>query len=629
MFIRLLFIVLVCTPFAHADSRLIIHLADYLANDYAGAISKDGKVLSDGEYAEQVEFAQTALKAVKSDQLLNQNQELVQNITKLEQLIKIKTSPEIVVPLARLVQKQVITLSKISLSPSHWPDYEKAKNLFEQKCVNCHGRDGRGDGPDGKDLDPAPSNFHDLSRAPLVSPFAAFNTIRLGVPGTGMMPHPELSDEDVWSLAFYVNTFRFGSPKKTRGNLSERISNDELLEKAASSNDTELAQFLLSKNESKNLVPDIRLFYPETDAQGYLEKARNLINDSFDHFKSGDFAAAEKSSLDAYFLGIEPIENKISVNAPEAVTKIEELMASIRIAIKNKDLQKFNQNYQSLLTLFDEIYQVIQSQKTTPTLAFMSGFSIILREGFEAVLVILAILGVAKASGSAIVTGTIHAGWIFSIILGVVSWFLSGILISMSGVSREVMEAITSFLAVFVLIYVGFWMHRQTEIQRWKTFINEKVRNLTHAQNLIGLFFLSFVVTFREVFETVLFLRTIYVDSDSEIRNYLFGGVVLAFSIVLAISIAITRFRNRIPLQKFFTVSAILMMGLATILAGKGIHALQEAGIISMNIFPIKLRVELLGIFPSWETFVTQTIILVISIMIWQSAGKSKKAGAA
>ena len=629
MLMRILVILLLSISFAHGDSRLIIHLADYLANDYAGAVSKDGKVLSDGEYAEQVEFAQTALKEAKSDLTLNQNSELLKNIAKLDELIQKKSSPELVVPLARLVQKQVITISKISLSPSNWPDYDKAKKLFEQKCINCHGPDGRGDGPDGKDLDPAPSNFHDLSRAPLVSPFAAFNTIRLGVPGTGMMSHPELSDEDVWSLAFYVNTFRFGIPKKDRGELSTKISNDDLLVKSASLNDVELEKFLESKQESKELVSKIRLFYPETDANGYIQKARNLLNSSYESFKSGDLIAAEKLSLDAYFLGIEPIENKIAVNDPEAVNKIEELMASIRNSIKNNDKEKFEQSYKNLLSVFDEVFQLIQAQKTTPGLAFMSGFSIILREGFEAVLVVLAILGVAKVSGSAVVTGTIHAGWIFSIILGVVSWFLSGILISMSGVSREVMEAITSFLAVFVLIYVGFWMHRQTEIHRWKTFINEKVRNLTQTQNLVGLFLLSFLVTFREVFETVLFLRTIYVESDEIIRNYLFGGVAIAFVIVLAVSIAITRFRNKIPLQKFFTVSAVLMMGLATILAGKGIHALQEAGIISMNIFPVKMRMELFGIFPSWETFITQLLILTISIFIWKSAGKSKKVGAA
>src|SRR5690606_20251285 len=137
--------------------------------------------------------------------------------------------------------------------------------------------------------------------------------------------------------------------------------------------------------------------------------------------------------------------------------------------------------------LMDEIKtlnEMLSDMTVTPAFAFASGFSIILREGFEAVLVILAILGVAKASGSAIVTASIHAGWVISLLLGVIGWYLSGLLISMSGVSREIMEAVAAFFAVFVLVYVGFWMHRQTEINRWKEFINVRVKNLTSTRNL-------------------------------------------------------------------------------------------------------------------------------------------------
>nr|MBA2405520.1 FTR1 family protein [Bdellovibrionales bacterium] len=281
-------------------------------------------------------------------------------------------------------------------------------------------------------------------------------------------------------------------------------------------------------------------------------------------------------------------------------------------------------HHAALILVIKELQVLLGSQKTTAGVAFLSGFSIILREGFEAVLVILAILGVGKAAGSSMVTAAIHSGWVISLILGVIGWFVSGWLISISGVSREIMEAVAAFFAVFVLIYVGFWMHRQTEISRWKEFIDVKVRNLTQTKNLVGLFVLSFVVTFREVIETVLFLRTVYIDTGADIRVYIFSGVVVAFAIVMVVSILITKYRNKISLQKFFNLSSVLMMILATILAGKGVHALQEAGLVSMNIFPIKARIELLGMFPSWETMITQLIVLSVSILIWKNAGKKK-----
>jgi high-affinity iron transporter len=338
--------------------------------------------------------------------------------------------------------------------------------------------------------------------------------------------------------------------------------------------------------------------------------------------EEGLFEEAEKLSLEAYFSGIEPVESKINANDPTAVTRIEVEMAALRKGIKDKNKLAIKTNFDALILEIKNLQVLLSGQKVTPGLAFLSGFSIILREGFEAVLIILAILGVGKAAASSMVTLAIHSGWVVSLVLGVVGWFVSGWLISISGASREVMEAIGAYFAVFVLIYVGFWMHRQTEITRWKEFINVRVRNLAQTKNLVGLFVLSFVVTFREVIETVLFLRTVYLDTGDDIRIYILSGVLVAFSIVMIISIMITKFRNKISLQKFFNLSSVLMMILATILAGKGAHALQEAGLISMTVLPIRPRVELLGLFPSWETFLSQVIILVVSLLIWKKAGK-------
>jgi high-affinity iron transporter len=540
----------------------------------------------------------------------------------LNDAIASKSPPSIVIPMAREIQKNAIKISGIALSPSSWPDYDKAAKLFQAKCISCHGVDGRGDGPDGVDLDPKPSNFHDMDRAPIVSPFAAFNTIRLGVPGTGMMAFSDLSDEEIWSLAFYVNTFRFGKPVKSREALSDKVSNEELLGKAASSNDEQLTEYLNTVDSSPGLLEKIRLYSFESESSDYLAKAQDLLTLSMKKSGEGQHAEAEKLSLEAYFSGIEPLENQISANDPSAVTRIEEQMSAFRKAIKNKDSSAIYIAHAALILEFKELQVLLSGQKVTPGLAFLSGFSIILREGFEAVLVILAILGVGKAAASASVNLAIHSGWIISLILGVIGWFVSGWLISISGVSREIMEAIAAFFAVFVLIYVGFWMHRQTEITRWKEFINVKVKNLTQTKNLVGLFVLSFVVTFREVIETVLFLRTVYIDIEAPTRIYLFAGVLVAFAIVLIVSVMITKFRNKISLQKFFNLSSVLMMILATILVGKGVHALQEAGIASMTVFPMKLRIELLGIFPSWETFIAQVVVLVSSILIWKNAGK-------
>ena len=38
-----------------------------------------------------------------------------------------------------------------------------AEELWRARCGNCHGVDGRGDGPSGRALDPRPRDFHDAA----------------------------------------------------------------------------------------------------------------------------------------------------------------------------------------------------------------------------------------------------------------------------------------------------------------------------------------------------------------------------------------------------------------------------------------------------------------------------------
>jgi high-affinity Fe2+/Pb2+ permease len=53
-------------------------------------------------------------------------------------------------------------------------------------------------------------------------------------------------------------------------------------------------------------------------------------------------------------------------------------------------------------------------------------------------------------------------------------------------------------------------------------------------------------------------------------------------------------------------------------------HAFQESGLILMTPTPFKLRIEILGIFPSWETLISQLVILALALWIWKFAGKKK-----
>jgi cytochrome c oxidase cbb3-type subunit 2 len=88
--------------------------------------------------------------------------------------------------------------------------YEKAE------CQECHGRDGRGDGPSAKDLKIKPV---DLTRRPFKTGSTPRDIVRAIITGLDGTPMPSyhlvLDDGELWDLALYVASLG-GPPEVTR-----------------------------------------------------------------------------------------------------------------------------------------------------------------------------------------------------------------------------------------------------------------------------------------------------------------------------------------------------------------------------------------------------------------------------
>ncbi|MDQ7073278.1 MAG: hypothetical protein Q9N32_07200 [Gammaproteobacteria bacterium] len=77
------------------------------------------------------------------------------------------------------------------------------------------------------------------------------------------------------------------------------------------------------------------------------------------------------------------------------------------------------------------------------------------------------------------------------------------------------------------------------------------------------------------------------------------------------------RYSVRLPLRQFFAVTGGLMFVLAIVFAGKGIAALQEAGVIVAS--PVNFyRIDLLGIYPNLQGLVVQLLLIVFAIILWK-----------
>jgi high-affinity iron transporter len=308
----------------------------------------------------------------------------------------------------------------------------------------------------------------------------------------------------------------------------------------------------------------------------------------------------------------------IRANNPLLVAEIETEMAKIRTIIADPKSNAFilSAQIKNTMEVFTEVESTIAAKELSFGVAFSGAFAIILREGFEAVLIILTLLSVIKAFGNRKAALWVHAGWSSALGLGFITWFLSGFLMNLSGASREVLEAVTSTIAVVILLYFGFWLHRQTEITRWKKFIHEKVQGAIDNKNLFGLASIAFIAVFREAFETVLFIRALWFQTNTDGKNAISLGLFAALVLIFGFSILTLRFSKKIPVRELFKVSSILTSNLAFILAGKAVHSLQEAGLLNATMLPWKIRFDTIGLFPTWQTVSAQVLTFLLAVIL-------------
>jgi high-affinity iron transporter len=83
---------------------------------------------------------------------------------------------------------------------------------------------------------------------------------------------------------------------------------------------------------------------------------------------------------------------------------------------------------------------------------------------------------------------------------------------------------------------------------------------------------------------------------------------------------AMLRFSKTLPITEFFKYSAILIAVLTVVLAGKGIGALQEAGIVPVTPLAGVPRITVLGLFPTLEAVGAQALALAAILLGFRSA---------
>lgn len=601
------------------QSRTIINLLDYISQDYSKAVQK-GKIANTSEYSEMLDFTRQSISLFDSVAIsvpIPDESQFKEQFSGLLNSIQKKQPKEIISAGAQRIKKQFLLLNLVDISPEAYPNITKGKVLFLAHCQPCHGEYGKADGPLSSSFTPPPANFQNDTLMRQISPLQVFNTARLGIKGTGMRAFDELSDKEVWDIAFYVKSLRFQDKmsKDSVETIFNRIQPSLSLSDIAHYSDKELQEKL---GKDSNLLASVRLHQASFNKDSTLYLALNNINAALKFYKSGNVSAAENKALYAYLDGIEPVEQQLTAIDATIVTELEKKMNAIRTAIKSqKDEKDIAQKISDAEISIHKAMVLLGNQTYSFWFTFLISSSILLREGIEAVLIIITIISLLKSLDAKKALKWVHGGWLLAIGIGFASWFFTDWLISFGAQNRELMEAFGALLAVVVLLYVAFWLHNKTDAQKWKEFIEHRILKMLNQEKLFGLAFISFIVVFREAFESVIFLSSLQFQVDNDSRPGIWMGALAAILVIFLVSNLILRFSVKVPVKKLFQYSAIIIMIFGVVLAGQGAHAFQESGWLTVNSIGFNFHSSTLGIYPTVETYTAQFIVLMVITVLW------------
>jgi high-affinity iron transporter len=244
--------------------------------------------------------------------------------------------------------------------------------------------------------------------------------------------------------------------------------------------------------------------------------------------------------------------------------------------------------------------------------AFFQSFLIILREGFEAILVVGAVVAFLIKTGHRERLKSIWVGVILGLVASAATALLLKSVFQYMPASREIVEGVTMLLAVAVLFSVSYWLISKIEAAKWQQFIREKVNRSLEEGGGKALALVAFLAVYREGAETALFYQALF--SEGNVAIPLSLGIVAGFALLAVIFTLFYRFGIRIPMRPFFTATSVLLYFMAFIFMGKGISELQEANVIPITVLPNFPHVPSLGIFPSVETLAGQVLLIILFV---------------
>ena len=339
-------------------------------------------------------------------------------------------------------------------------------------------------------------------------------------------------------------------------------------------------------------------------------------------YELGDTQAAYASARSAYLDSYEYVEIPLRAIAPDFTFEVEYQFATLRNQINDgATIEDIATTIISLERSLDESERLVSGTGTiAPMIAFISSFSIIFREGLEAVLILGAIITYLEASRNHKFKKYVHYGIGLAIGATAVTWVIASYIIEISGANRELIEAIAALSATAVLFYVSFWILNKIEHKRWMEFVKAKVFQASAAGGTSVFIMLSFFTVYREGFETVLFYQAMF-SFAKYMELYVGLGFILGIVSLLGIYFGFRKLGKRLPLRALFGLTMGIGAYLSIAFLGNAIREFQVLDFIPytsmLGTIPrLDINVATMtGIYPTLETTVGQIVLLAVYLV--------------
>ena len=640
--------------------KRVANIVTVALEEYAKGVDDRGRLISAQEYQEAVDFLGDARRTAQ--RLPGPRGDTARVLLdSIVAAVQAKRRPEALAALNKQFGASLGSDAALEL-PNSPTDLAEGRAIYERTCSSCHGMRGQGDGAAAAALNPKPPAIGSVKEMHDRSPALLYRIMSVGVAGTPMVGFAtQLTPNQRWNVISYLMTLRSSPTTVAEGEglFAQRCAQchsmggngDATLARSltrvppeigsfawqAERNDDQLAAVVregvpgkpmppsrdLSAAQVQSMVAYLRTLpirdrsaasvamKGDSSSDAAAANALSLLEQSLTAARAGRGADASDRAFDAY-LAFEPIETPARARDPGVVASMEKLFADFKASIRDNDIHGAERARDAIEATMPKVVDLTQRTSSAYE-AFVQSFLIILREGFEAILVIGAVVAFLLKTGHRERLRDIWTGVALGLLASAVTAVVLKTVLGAMPASREIIEGLTLLIAVAVLFSVSYWLISRVEAAKWQQFIREKVANALEHGGGKALAFVAFLAVYREGAETALFYQALF-DEGPRVALPITMGIILGFVALAIIFTLFYRYGVRIPLRPFFSVTSVLLYYMAFVFMGKGVRELQEGNAMPITLIPGFPHVEALGLYPTWQTLLAQLLLLALFV---------------